>query len=358
MIMNGTSNIQALNVVDLFAGCGGLSLGFIQAGFNVAASFDNWETAVKHCTLNFQHQAVQCNLGDVPNATDKIRQFSPDIIIGGPPCQDFSSAGKRDEAGGRADLTLAFAEIVRNISPQFFVMENVDRAIKSNAFAAAKNIFINSGYGLTILVLDASRCGVPQVRKRLFVIGAKGENEGFLHSYLMENLANKSMTVREYFGDKIEMDHYYRHPRSYKRRGIFSVDEPSPTVRGVNRPVPNGYPGHPGDPVEISDDLRPLSIRERAMIQTFPEDYIFEGSKTELEQLIGNAVPVKLGKYVAEALKNYIIQSRILGKPDFFLSENRAEYGVNKNELIDLPSASVDSKTKPVKVAKKQKTKT
>ena len=357
MIVEDNSNIQTLNVVDLFAGCGGLSLGFIQAGFNVVASFDNWEIAIKHCTLNFQHPAVQCDLGDVQNAIDKIRQFSPDIIIGGPPCQDFSSAGKRDEAGGRADLTLAFAEIIKEISPRYFVMENVDRAIGSNAFASAKNVFISSGYGLTIQVLDASLCRVPQVRKRLFVVGAKGDDDDFLHSYLMENLASKSMTLREHFGDKIDIDYYYRHPRSYKRRGVFSVDEPSPTIRGVNRPVPDGYPGHPGDPIKVSDKLRQLSTRERAMVQTFPEDYVFEGSKTELEQLIGNAVPVKLGKYVAEALKNYIINSKISGKSNFFLSENKSAYSANNNAAINPSDFPAGRKIKTIKIVKKQKIK-
>jgi DNA (cytosine-5)-methyltransferase 1 len=297
-----------LKVVDLFSGGGGMSLGFTQAGFNVVASFDNWDVAIKHCELNLKHVAEKCDLSHVQTAIKQISKYSPSVIIGGPPCQDFSSAGKRDESGGRANLTVCFAKIIEKLEPAYFVMENVDRALSSKALADALKIFLKSGYGITVQILNASLCGVPQLRKRLFVIGVKNSNENALQPYLLKNLASKPMTLREYFGNKLEIDHYYRHPRSYKRRGVFSIDEPSPTIRGVNRPVPDGYPGHKGDTIQIGANIRPLSSRERAMVQTFPEDYKLEGAKTEIEQLIGNAVPVQLGFYVAKALKNYIVR--------------------------------------------------
>ncbi|OKH44223.1 DNA (cytosine-5-)-methyltransferase, partial [Calothrix sp. HK-06] len=101
----------------------------------------------------------------------------------------------------------------------------------------------------------------------------------------------------------------YRHPRTYQRRGIFSIDEPSPTIRSVNRPVPKSYRGHPGDAAPISSNLRPLTTIERSYIQTFPKDFIFDEqnqSKTDLEQMIGNAVPVKLAEFVARCLLQHI----------------------------------------------------
>jgi len=100
-------------------------------------------------------------------------------------------------------------------------------------------------------------------------------------------------------GNEIDVECYYRHPRNYNRRGIFSIDEPSPTVRGVNRPVPGGYPGHPGDAAPVNSVVRALSTFERARIQTFPRDYRWIGSKTDIEQMVGDAVPVKLGEFVA-----------------------------------------------------------
>ena len=111
------------------------------------------------------------------------------------------------------------------------------------------------------------------------------------------------MTLRDYFGDSLGFEHYYRHPRNYSRRAIFSIDEPAPTMRGVNRPVPKGYPGHPNDTCPVSDTLHALTTAERALIQTFPKDFIWVGSKTDVEQMIGNAVPVNLAQYVAETVK-------------------------------------------------------
>ncbi len=317
---------EITRVVDLFCGGGGMSMGFENAGFSVAASIDNWKVALDHCRANFNHDVRECDLGDVNHAVEMVSAYQPDLIIGGPPCQDFSSAGKRDESGGRADLTVSFAEIITTARPAFFVMENVERALRSKAYRAAMKIFRDAGYGTTSMILDASLCGVPQIRKRLIVVGGIGQPDGFLHEHLLEHQAHRPLTVKEYFGKKLDIKHYYRHPRSYHRRAIFSVDEPSPTVRGVNRPVPAGYPGHPGDPVPISDEIRPLTTRERAMIQTFPACYRLAGNKSDVEQLIGNAVPVKLAEHVAMALKSYLERSVALEEDAFVLYEQPSRY--------------------------------
>ena len=84
------------------------------------------------------------------------------------------------------------------------------------------------------------------------------------------------MIVREYMKDELDIDYYYRHPRNYSRRAIFSVDEPSPTVRGVNRPIPESYQKHRGDAADPSENVRPLTTIERARIQTFPDNFKFE----------------------------------------------------------------------------------
>lgn len=114
------------------------------------------------------------------------------------------------------------------------------------------------------------------------------------------------MSIRDYLGDKLGVNYYYRHPRNYNRRGIFSIDEPSPTVRGVNRPVPAGYKKHSGDPAEIElSEVRPLTTIERSYLQTFPKNFKFEGTKTNLEQMIGNAVPVNLAEFLASNILEY-----------------------------------------------------
>ena len=112
--------------------------------------------------------------------------------------------------------------------------------------------------------------------------------------------------------DTLDFEYYYRHPRNYNRRAIFSIDEPAPTIRGVNRPVPKGYPGHPKDACPISENVRALTTLERSLIQTFPATFKWCGNKTEMEQMIGNAVPVKLAEYVALKLKQYIISQEVI----------------------------------------------
>ena len=296
-----------MRVVDTFAGCGGLSKGFNDAGYQIASAFEYWDAAINCYKANFDHPIIKQDLSDVANAISNIKKINPNIIIGGPPCQDFSHAGKRDE-GKRAGLTEAFAYIIAGVRPKYFVMENVDRSRNSKSYLQARNILKNSGYGLTEKVLNASFCGVPQRRKRFFCVGAVGEGDEFLDAYLEKNLSKEETTIRDYLGNELGLDFYYRHPRNYSRRGVFSIDEPSPTVRGVNRPIPKGYPGHHNDPASIdTPDLRPLTTLERARLQTFPKTFKWIGTKTDMEQIIGNAVPVKLAEFVAIALKEYLL---------------------------------------------------
>lgn len=295
-----------MRVVDLFSGCGGLSLGFMKAGMDVVAGFDNWHAAITVYNFNFDHPICTADLSNVESASELIASHNPDMIIGGPPCQDFSSAGLRNEDNGRGNLTLSYAKIIHRIRPRWFVMENVATITKTNKLVGAKEIFREAGYGLTQVVLNAALCGVPQKRKRFFLIGRLGAEDDFLLPYIQKNLAKKEMTVKDYFGDSIDVEYYYRHPRSYARRGVFSVNEPSPTIRGVNRPIPSGYSLHSNDPVKSLEGVRPLTTEERSRIQTFPEDFMFLGSKSEVEQMIGNAVPVNLGTFVAKAIRQYV----------------------------------------------------
>lgn len=297
-----------MKIVDLFCGCGGMSLGFMKAGYDVQLSIDSWDKAVETYRRNFDHNVIQMDLTNEQLAIDKIQEVQTDVIIGGPPCQDFSSAGKRDESLGRADLTYHYANIVTAIKPKYFVMENVSRIKSSAILLDIVRQFKEAGYGLTAVILDASYCGVPQARTRFFLIGHLSGQDSALIPYLSDSFSKKPMTIRDYLGDSLGINYYYRHPRSYLRRGIFSIDEPSPTVRGVNRPVPPNYKKHSGDAEGVSlETLRPLTTIERSYLQTFPKEFVFEGTKTNLEQMIGNAVPVNLARYVAEAIKRYDI---------------------------------------------------
>ena len=298
-----------MKVIDLFSGCGGLSLGFQNAGFEILFAVDNWNPAIKTYQMNFKHPIWNV---DLKNENFNIIHFDVDVIVGGPPCQDFSIAGKRDEKQGRAELTEKFAKIVCDISPKYFVMENVDMAIKSKTFQIAKNEFERHGYETFCIILNAKFCGCPQSRKRLFLIGSKKMEKKFLQKIFDEKISKEEMTVSKYFGDKINFEYYYRHPRNYNRRGIFSIYESSPAIRSVNRPIPKGYQGHPKDACPLTNAIRPLTYYERAQIQTFPVDFKFFGTKTEIELQIANAVPVKLAQFVANCLLEYHNQIELL----------------------------------------------
>lgn len=308
-----------LKAVDLFCGCGGLTTGLIAAGFDVVAGVDSWPQAIKVYEANHKgptHDAVVHDLSDEASTIELASRYKPFLIAGGPPCQDFSSAGQRKE-GDRADLTVKYARIVSTVRPTAFIMENVSRAQHAEAFASAKEIFRAAGYGLTMTVLNASLCGVPQLRKRLFLIGLLGAEDDFLLAALNSGLARSPMTMREYFGDQLGLDHYYRHPRSYARRGIYSMDEPSSTIRGVNRPMPPTYKEHDNDTHAPDETVRALTLEERAMIQTFPKGYFDVAcSKAAKEQMIGNAVPVELGRYVGSKLLAHVAALGLADAPE------------------------------------------
>jgi len=298
---------KQLTAVDLFAGCGGLSLGLEAAGIRIVHAFDAWMPAVETYRANLAHPCTQVDLSDVSAALRILKAVKFDMLVGGPPCQDFSHAGKRCE-GVRASLTGCFANIVCGSRPRMFVMENVDRAQASHAYAIARLEFETAGYHLVERTLNAALCGVPQLRKRFFCVGVRDKDLAKSIAHLLDSrLAKREMTVRDYMGAELDIDLYYRHPRNYSRRAIYSIDEPAPTMRGVNRPVPAGYPGHPGDAGKKSKQLRPLTAVERGRVQTFPQTFKWIGTKTDIEQMIGNAVPVQLARYVGKAVTDAVL---------------------------------------------------
>ncbi|MEG1564759.1 MAG: DNA cytosine methyltransferase [Bacteroides sp.] len=299
--------MKKLKTVDLFCGCGGMSLGFQNVGFDIVAAFDNWEPAVDVYRMNFDHPIYAQNLAEESVQAD-IKEMQPDIIIGGPPCQDFSSAGHRNVNLGRAVLTTTYCDIITTTLPRYFVMENVPEITKKEILGEILERFKEAGYGLTSMIIDASLCGVPQSRKRYVLVGCLGAEDGFMQDFRGADSTEEPITMRQYFneiGHSFGLDYYFRVPRSYNRRGVFSIDEPCQTIRGVDRPIPSGYKGHPSDPVEIGPKVRALTVLERSYVQTFPLTFKFEGTKSNLNQMIGNAVPVKLAEHIARAIINY-----------------------------------------------------
>ena len=284
-----------------------MSLGFENAGFQINAAFDHWGPALSVYRKNFGHDAYEVDLGS-EEAIEEISRLQPDLIIGGPPCQDFSSAGPNNFNPARATLIGAFVGMITSSSPRYFVMENVPRARISGIYKSAISELRKHGYGLTESILNASYFGVPQARKRLFLVGRLNGIDNELASFLCPPVNAQPLSMREYFGDSLDIDYYFRIPTTYKRKAVFSVDEPCVTIRGVERPIPSNYKKHPDDPVSISEGVRALTIEERALIQTFPESFKFSGTKTNLNQMIGNAVPIKLAEHVARSILSFEAQ--------------------------------------------------
>jgi DNA (cytosine-5)-methyltransferase 1 len=346
--------VQGLTVVDLFCGAGGLSLGFQSTGFHLLKAVDSYAPAVETYRKNIGAHVVPLSIStdiDLPAA---------DVIIGGPPCQGFSSAGMRRNGDHRNTLVGCFARIVARKRPSAFVFENVEGFLTAEHGQHLLDLLIplvDAGYRIHLRKVNAANYGVPQHRKRVIVIGGLGWDPSFpeaTHSAygapgarlagrqlpptptLEEALANlpppsfeepgapqgnfcrpltgmdlkraqclqPGQTMRDL---PVELWH-----ESYHRRAFRRVKDGTPTDRrggapvGVRRLLPN-QPSKAITGGALSEFIHPrndrnLTLRECARIQTFPDDFEFCGTVAEQAQLIGNAVPPILAKAIARSL--------------------------------------------------------
>lgn len=302
-----------MRAVELFCGAGGMGLGLKKAGFDLVQAYDAWQPAVEAYRKNVGPHAWVMDLKDIYKVGPMVAALAPDIIVGGPPCQDYSSAGKNIE-GENAGMTRAYAMLVCIARPRWFVMENVSRASRSQAWAEARAMLVKAGYGLSECKLDAAFHGVPQSRKRLFVVGRLGETDGFLDSALMAARSERAMTVRDMFGLGIK-DAFYVHPRFPGKKGVWSATEPAPTVRGsYRRPMPESYQPHPDDasliqcgefcPADpVPTGAATLTQEQVARIQGFPVGWEWSTAGSgDIDQMIANAVPSPLAEAIGRVI--------------------------------------------------------
>jgi DNA (cytosine-5)-methyltransferase 1 len=311
-----------MNAIEVCCGAGGMSLGLKKAGFKVGLAVDFWPEALKIYKQNIKSpsllarpgkHAVEGDLANLLAVVPEALTKSYDLICGSPPCQDFSSAGKRKE-GSRADITLAYAIFVAALRPRWMLMENVPEARKSKAYQRARKILKQAGYGLTEQVVDASFYGVAQARRRFIVIGRLDEADGFLDSALVVARSDKPTSVRDLLGDDIgvhpgnsksppETRVYYMRPFS-GQPGVRSIDLPCPTIITTSHePASSRYIRHAKD-LARGQDVPPLSVDELALIQGFPKTWDWSGlTKKNKAQMIANAVPVKLAEALGRIIK-------------------------------------------------------
>ncbi|MCL2051748.1 MAG: DNA cytosine methyltransferase [Lachnospiraceae bacterium] len=360
-------SISKYNVIDLFCGCGGFSLGFKQAGFSVKMGIDNWQDAI----ITYKH-----NLGDVVALNEDLKEMSGeriletlgveaddiDVIIGGPPCQGFSVSGKRNEDDPRNGLYKSFVNVVKHIMPKVFVMENVPGIIRLFDGTALESVladFSGLGYEISYDMLSSENFGVPQQRRRVFFVGIKKKNnnvEKFIFpapthggktgvSLLTSKDAISDLDFIPddcILGEVIEyalpaQNDYQKMMRS-KSKLLFnhSATLHKDRTKEIIAMVPDGgnYKSLPEElqntrKVNIAwtrmNSKRPCftidtghnhhfhyeanrvpTVRESARIQSFPDDFRFIGIKTSQLRQVGNAVPPLLAKAIAIEIKNIL----------------------------------------------------
>lgn len=340
-------------VIDLFCGCGGLSQGFLDAGYDVILGIDKWKDAVE--TFNYNHKNSNGIIGDLltlsPELVSKNENINNvDVIIGGPPCQGFSIAGKRIVEDDRNQLYKTFLNYVEYYNPKAFLMENVPN-IMSIGKGAIKQQIINDfkeiGYEVSNTILLASNFGVPQNRKRAFFVGLKNESE---FEFPQPTTAESKITSKEAISDLPEFTIKDGEPYSLKVKNAYQkqmrngakkifnhqITEHKEKTIEIIAMVPDGgnYKNLPKElhstrKVNIAwtrlNSNRPSftidtghnhhfhykfnrvpTARESARLQSFRDDFIFKKGKTSQLKQIGNAVPPLLAKEIALKLKKYL----------------------------------------------------
>ena len=338
--------------IDSFCGAGGLGLGLSRAGFDILLSFDIEQKCIDTLKKNQQyirHPAEAADINDLLNGVlmDKCQLNRGELFLlaGGPPCQGFSVLRHGDDQDPRNQLVLRYAQLINELYPMYFVMENVSglggkrgRAVLDELVSSVEEI----GYNVHVRQLDAQMFGVPQRRRRYIIIG---ERKDLGNNYVYPTDVGYRVTVRDTIGnlpvppmDGSDHPDYVFHRRdklsktnllriqSIKEgqcsadipmdlraksrqpggsgKGFPSVygrmawDDVAPTITARFDSFTRGKFGHP-------EDDRTISLREGAMLQTFPDDYYFTGNKVDVARQIGNAVP----PVMAEAIGRSIIES-------------------------------------------------
>jgi DNA (cytosine-5)-methyltransferase 1 len=339
-------------VIDLFSGCGGLSYGFIEAGYDVVLGIDHWKDAIT--TFENSHKNSKGLVADLFIETPK--QISKktgvtdiDVIIGGPPCQGFSIAGKRIVNDERNKLYKAFVSFVEFYKPKAFLMENVPNIVSMGQGIVKDNIikdFEKLGYKVVYKVLMASEYGVPQNRKRAFFVGTRNNKEFAFPTPKTTALVSAKEAISDLpersipdgTGYNIIPKSKYQEEIREGSKGIFNheiTNHSEQTIEIISM-VPDGG-NYKNLPLSLQktrnvniawtrlNSKKPSftidtghrhhfhykynripTVRESARIQSFPDSFIFLGSKTSQYKQVGNAVPPLLAKHLAIQLKQYL----------------------------------------------------
>ena len=341
-----------MNVIDLFCGCGGLSYGFEKAGFDILLGIDNDLKALQ--TFSSNHKGVKTICGDITEITHEnikkiIGNKEIDVIIGGPPCQGMSISGPRKFDDPRNKLYLSYIRLVDEIRPKAFIIENVPGLVSLFNGKIKDSIiekFTLMGYQITYKILCAADYGVPQNRKRVVFIGLRDGNFSYPKKVIETVSCEMALSDLPPLADELgeETMKYYSPPKNEYQRLMRKKSKivhnhiaslHSERVKHIISLVPDGgnYKKLPKEYINSRnfnvawtrfDSRKPAptidtghrhhfhykynrvpTVRECARLQSFPDDFIFLGNKTQQFRQVGNAVPPLMAQSIAEELINY-----------------------------------------------------
>ena len=294
--------------LELFAGAGGLALGIERAGFEHAAVVEMDDRACATLGINTDWPVVN----DDVRALDYAAHADIDLISGGPPCQPFSQGGMHRADDDPRDMFPAAIEAIRESKPRAFLIENVaglTRPTFAPYFGGILDALAGAGYAVTHALVNAADYGVPQVRRRVIIVGFRDDlgvqwappaptHPQRCWVTVADALAD--LPDPEWFPEAAPFDDHLYQPnaRSYPGHTGSPPDKPAKTLKaGVH-----GVPGGENMLRRADGSVRYFSVREAARLQTFPDDWRFAGEWTEALRQIGNAVPVQLAEIMARSV--------------------------------------------------------
>lgn len=317
-------DMKKLRVLDLFCGCGGLSFGLTEAGLDVMLGVDVWDKAIESYIHNMTHLGLCKDLTTfTPQECATFLKHPVDVIVGGPPCQAFSMAGRRDKNDPRGSLFMEYVKYMDYFRPKAFVFENVVGilSMKTNSGENVIDIIMDllgKNYDCVKSAMYASDYEVPQNRRRVIIMGIRkdlGIQPSFPQVVSKERIpVSKVLLPRDQVGEELFLSkkaldgiHKKKERMKKEKKGFgaqfLNPDKPSFTIPA--RYWKDGYDAL----VKYSEqDVRRLSILELKRIQTFPDEFVLCGTKKDQIMQLGNAVACKfayhLGKHLSSLLSH------------------------------------------------------
>ncbi len=336
-------------IIDLFCGIGGLSLGFEKAGFKVISAVDMWEDAIVTYNHNRKDKVAKVEMVEDFNIHELpaiVSQQHIDGIIGGPPCQGFSTVGKRDVDDPRNKMYLEFYKAVRIANPDFFLIENVKGMLTLNKGAFVKDLIKRFGpdglgYTITYKLLNAADYGVPQNRLRVFYVGIKNKKFEFpkpldYQLTAKDGISDLEGSTNEKYGSEPQNDfqkvmrgtcaHPYNQDYTQHTEKTISIISKIPDggnirslppeywqIRKYNKAFERMGTFKPSNTIDTGhrnyfhySEPRIPTVRESARIQSFPDYFEIVGTRGSQYKQVGNAVPPMLAKIIAEQIKSLL----------------------------------------------------